>query len=903
MSKSERIDSHGIISIGKDNVLTGNLSTIDNGKRQLSYSQLIEKTKYYRPSFKELSKQWKAPRIKKVALPDLTIYPKEWTYLVSNEKHPHTITPEEFRKRELKDGDKIYFERGQIYNWLEYDIIVDNITVGSFGSGVDPIFYGSTSFTAATWTSETGGYYSTPLATAPLWVTKNGECARQGESAWIATTADATSTTVTADLDAYNAVESLVGVKFRHKEYNFRLSYEKTATNYNTSTNVLTVGSANIEGGQSGLPIKLYGQKQFATLEGDWWYDDANDKLWIKTVATPAGTDIRVITELYAFKFNGSSNSTVQNIDFTQYFETAINAPDAPTLTISNVDIHDNRSNGLMLYGNNTTFTLDNFSITRCGLNAIHLGAVSSGDITEGTITEIGMQDNIGWPFDTYWIKTGGTAICCFWDSGETVTQPTDVDVTNVVMSDLGYIGVLWIGDNHSCTECVAHDFCLNWNDGAGFYSIHRNTLGTSTKNITYTRCHSYNGYGSIEGITGSAISFRHASGLYVDNGCELITINECVFYNNNDYGILANWDTQKTTITNCILFGNVNSQITYKEDTDALDSPVFPNNDGNILTGNLVVASDLSYCVEAISRNGNANYNPFSDSGDSDNNTYVRPYGTAINASRISNTGTQTPYTIATWRTHISDDAASTERYESTYLYKNPLKTRAEEVRIATNETGSPISVNASGYHSVTGAALGSSESIPAWGALVYLVDTWPTPDYLYDTFTAADGTNIAGRSPAVGPIPAIATGVHTITSNEMVSNATGGVVTWAIGQSNIDFTVRTRSSNISSGGIGTYFRRVDDNNRFVISFTTSTITLFEFNASGSATNTWSAVGTFVNNAIYFISVRANGTSVKIWVNGQLYIDITTSYTTAGQVGFLGQQVRATEYILAESI
>jgi hypothetical protein len=865
---------------------------------------------YSIPSFKELSKKWEAPRIRiKKLLPDLTIYPSRWTYLVSNEKRPHTITLEEFRKKKLKAGDKVYFERGQIYNWAEYDVITDDNTFGSFGSGADPIFYGSDSYIAATWTSETGGYYSTPLATAPLWVAINGECARQGETDWIPTITNSTSNTIAgapATLNAFNSVMLLANnTKLRMKEFFFRLSYEHLVTGYNTGTGLMNIGAGGVVGGVQGMPFKLYGQKQFATLEGDWWYDDPNNKLWIKTVATPSGTDIRVITENYAFKVNGASNATFENIDFTQYYNTAIDAPDAPNITVNNVDVHDNRTNAFMFYGNNTTFTLSNFALERIGLNAIHIGAVSGGSITDGTIEHTGKQDNIGWPHDTYWIKTGGVPICCFWDSGESVTQPDNVDIDSVVMSNAGYIGVLFIGDNHSATECIVHDFCEKWNDGGGFYTIHRNTLGTSTKNITFTRCHAYNGIGSIEGITPDALLFSHAEGFYIDNGSELVTIDECVAYNNSEFGILCNWDTQKTTITDCIVYGNLNSGVCFREDTAGGSSPVFPNNDGNIFTGNIITASDLNYCVEIISFNGSTTYNPFSDSGDSDNNKYVRPYGSSVNASRSTQLGTQTPYAIAAWRTRIADDASSTERYESTYRYKNPLKTRAEEVRIATNETSSTTTFNGTGYHSITGSALGSSENIAAFSAVVYLVDTWPVPDYLFDDFVAANGTAIAGRTPPVGPIPVIDAGTHTIQSQEMVSSV-GGVVNWDIAQSNFDFTVRTRCTTTLAGsgsGLGTYFRRVNDNNRMVISFSTTSITLYEFNNSASVTNTWVVSRTFGNNDTYFISVRANGTSVKIWVNNILQIDITTSYTTAGKVGILGATGRATDYVLAESL
>lgn len=902
--------NRGIISLGKNNKERGNTVIVDGNVitkgKKLSYEQLTGLTKTYRPPFKELSKKWKAPKFKRIALPDTTIYPKSWTYLVSNEKHPHTITLKQFRKRKLKEGDKIYFERGQVYNFAEYDVPASHLLFGAFGTGADPLFFGS--INQPSWSAEADGYYSSPLATAPKWVTINDRCARQGETGWLRTLADSTSSTVTgvtAILNGYNTIEALANnAKLRQKEFNFRLSYEHLVTGYNTGTGVLTIGAGGVFAAVAGMPFKLYGQKQFATNEGDWWYDDVNNELWIKSALSP--TNVRVITEDYAFNTGSRTNITIENIDFTQYFESAIECPDSPNVTISGVAIHDNRQNALMFYGNNTTFTLSDFSLERIGLNGVHIGAVSSGSLTDGFIDEIGLQDNIGWPVNTYWQKTGGTGVCCFWDSGQSIRQPDSVDMEDVNMSNLGYIGVLWIGDDHSATECVVHDFCLKWNDGAGFYSVHRIDRGTSTKNITYTRVVAYNGHGNNEGITGSALTPLHASGLYVDNGSELVTVNESIFYDNTDFGILCNWDTRKTTITNCTVFGNGNSQVRYTQDDDPARSPVFRFNFGNVLTGNIIVAADISYAVEVADFNGDASYNPFATGGNSNNNAYVRPYAgnffpaipQYINARRTSNTGPQTGYNLAQWQVQTAGDAGSTERYETGLNYRGPVQNRANTVRIAVNPTGSPIVFDASGYFSITGAALTASENIPAWGALVYIAHSQTTPDQLYDTFTAPNGTAIAGRAPAVGPIPTIAAGTHEILNGEMTSSVNGAVY-WDIGESDVDFTIKTRGQ--ISGGLNSYFRWIDNSNRFVISITASSIRLSEFNASATATNIWELLSgiTFISSVPpYHFTVRAVGNSVKVWVDGRLIFDVTVGHLTAGAVGLLGNVNRQTDYV-----
>src|SRR5688572_14178015 len=187
-------------------------------------------------SFKTLSRKRTPINLRqRKLLPDTTLYPSDWTYLVSNEKRPHTITYEEFKKIKIKEGDKIYFERGQIYNFVGLDLTVNNTIWGEYGAGVKPKMRGGTALTS--WTSEAGGYYSTPLATAPKWVSIAGEMARQGQSTFIPVTANpggADRTFSSATLNAFNTIEALTTAKARFtKEFNFRTSFEYTISSYN----------------------------------------------------------------------------------------------------------------------------------------------------------------------------------------------------------------------------------------------------------------------------------------------------------------------------------------------------------------------------------------------------------------------------------------------------------------------------------------------------------------------------------------------------------------------------------------------------------------------------------------------------------------------------------------------
>jgi hypothetical protein len=807
----------------------------------------------------------------------------------------------DFEALSLSPGDRVYFKRADTFEFGGKTVSVNNVSFGAFGSGADPIIVGSTSLSAATWTSETGGYYSTPLGAEPKWVFKDGVASRQGESAWITMTATATATTLTAaaaTLNAFNTVESLVGAKVRYKEFNFRLSYEHTITGYNTGTGVITVGAGGMVGGEIGMPLKLYGQKQFATLEGDWWWDSANSKLWIKTTATPSGTDIRVSTEDRAFLISDGVNGTsFSGLEFKHYYQEAIKGVDTD-VTITDCSIHDIRTNGVYLTGNGLVTITDN-TIYNCGLNGLSLGAVHDFEISGNTIYDAGTQANIGWPIDTGWLKSGGCAIAFAWNSALSGVNrtPNDGLIELNTLHTLGYMGILIMGDGHVINKNHVYNFCTKWNDGGGIYSIHRASLGSSTKNITISNNIVHGAVGNTDGIGAGSSTTINGEGIYVDNGCELITVTTNTIYDCSQYGLLLNWDTRKSTVTNNLIYDCRQTPLTFRQDTDPGDSPVFTNNDGNVCTGNILSANYSEYCIEVINYNGSTTYNPFSNSGSCDNNYYIKPYYSAnIAATRSTNaSSTPTEYNLAGWQTRISADASSVARV-SLYNYVNPLNTV-----FVTNPTNATVNVNpGSGYLDVANASLGSFDLGP-FESKFYRVSS-ETYTLLQDDFTAANGTNISGRTPPVGPQPVIAAGTHEIQSNKVRCTATGGRVTWDLGAADAVFVISQQATN-TSDGFNVYLRRTDDSNRMIITFTSTVLTFYQ-QLAGSLVAKATASVPITSGTVYHIAAVADGGNVKIYINNVLKINTAVELLTGTAFGYLGtvfaSTAKETDYVVA---
>lgn len=888
-------------------------------------------------AYKELVKaREKAKNFKRVSFKDRVLKfrrskpnPRIGGYFVSPKGSPNNsglrfdeaIDQETFSKIELKDWDKVYFERGYIYNNFTRTVTTLNNTFGSFGSGADPKFYGSDSLVAATWTSETGGYYSTPLATAPLWVfNPAGEAARQGESDWIPVTALGGFATQrifsSAILNPFNTVEALTTAKARFKEFNFRMSFEYLITAYNTGTGEMTFNSS-VVGAAVGYPMKLYGQKQFATLEGDWWYDDTANELWIKTASDPTGLDWRVCTQDHGFILS-TTGTTITGLELTQYYESAIVAFRASNTSIT-ANIHDIRTDGFFTYGNNTGTISFSGTITRCGLNGINVGGVSNLSVS-GSVTSIGKQLNYPWPINTAILKTAGCALACFSDTSDPNELADNIQVTEFEASDLAYIGCLFLGTNHLAEHAHIFDGLLRFDDGGGLYSYYQNSFGgTGTSGNVFRSCIVHDMVGSSEGIA-NYTQTSVASAIYLDNGSNDTEIDSCTLSECPWAGVFCNWNTEEAYIHDCTIANNGFAQVVYYEQPEVALSPNFLNNYKNVLEDNVLVCGVNSLCVCTASdgAGANANYNPFT-TGNSDRNTYVvlnqlptsptnpvaisavgKHESSAINFRLSSAAATFTLLTLASWQSRYSDDAASTS--QGYYLDNSGPGTAAEDaVVILKNPTSSvdnqtlPTGI----YNDLAGATLNSS-NVPAWGSTVAVIK--PTYYYLMDNFLGTAGSSITGRVPKIGNTANVLSGTNTINAgNELVSSV-NGYITWNLGVSDYIFDYIRYCTNISDL-MRTDVRLLDNTtsttNRILIEFTGTNLRVRE-DSGGGLTQIANPAFVHAINTPYRIRVMCNGSNLQVFVNGVSYVNVTTTVTTGAWAGIFSATTSNTSFLTA---
>lgn len=821
------------------------------------------------------------------------------------EENPYSPAEFETALATMDAGERVGFKRGDTFEMGELSVPQNGMSFKAYGSGADPIILGSTSLSAATWTSETGGYYSTPLASAPKWVFKDGVAARYGESDWIAITSAPSSTSRGADtatLNAFNSVQSLVGAKMRVKEYKWRISYEHNISAYNDSTGVITTTETFV-GAAVNQPFRLSGQKQFATLEGDWWWDSANGKLWIKTSSTPSGTDIRVTYLDEAFSIDTKTGTTFSGLEFKHYYRTAIDVKHGSNTTITNCLINHIRTNGLWIYGNSTGITVSNTEITRCGLNGVFMGAINTSNFTDLDIHDIGEESNHGWPLDTQFRKHSGVGISVTDESGEANTIPSNITVSGCDLYNLGYQGIGPYGSNWLIENCHIYNYSRKLDDAGGIHTFWSSALGGTETTGTIQNCIIHDGIGNGDGIASYNASEKVVAGIYIDNGSNGWVIDNVTVYNNPYAGVFCNFNSEETTLTDSLISGNGGTsgrQIIMVETPDVTNSPTYLNNYKNIITGNTIVCNEEGQVAIVSLSNGSgadANYNPFSNGGSCDNNYFVKPYkisGSKLFGHSTTSYYTYTNLTFAQWQSRNSVDASSTLKG----FYLDQITNDAlDAIALHTNTTNSEVIEDLTdGYYTDAASADVNSLTIPAYSGRVAFIKS--SYYHLMDGFTAANGTSISGRAPTIGNTPSIISGTHTIQSNRMSSSGSDGLVLWGVGTPNYVFEADFIVTG-TTAGLRVDLRYVD-----TIPSTTTRLIFDHVDASdiirlrdfvgGAVANTWTAAYVMTTGTKR-VKIIMNSGSVKVYIDSVLYIDETTTVTTGNYLAVLGQLTQQT--------
>lgn len=812
-------------------------------------------------------------------------------FYVSSAGSGSSLTASEFEALypSIPVGSSIYFNRGDTFD-LSLDV-TKPLVFDAYGSGDAPIIRTSVDISGQTWTEESTGLWYTTMSQTPYGVVLEGVRGTQAQTSFINIQARPSTTQITgpsATLDALNTTESLVGADIVAKEFSFRPTFRRQITNYGVGTGVLTFNAQfqNNNAPASGYGFKLLNLKSFVANDRDWAYYSSTNRLYVKSATSPALRTVRAIVNDYGFNLSdGVDNIQIKNLQIIHTRLAGIYSSSNDNLVISGCTVRQSQLNGIHLIGNSSNVFVDNNTIYTCNGNGIHIGGITQSIISNNHIYDIGLQTGISIPYYPDVFRSVGCGIHSRWDITTTPSVMTDVVIEHNNVHDVGYIGIAFVG-NPIVRENRVDNFCLKWNDGGGIYCIDR-PYGTGhfTSNALVYKNTVTNGIGNLDGII--AESTLHAEGIYVDNGCSYITIDNNHVKGMSDYGIMANFDTSFTTVTDNKVSNCVTAAVSFREDTSFDYGPynpdweiTFVNNVGNVCTGNTLVANNTSQvCIEARSFNSSSSYNPFSSGGNCDSNMYISPYRANI-ARHFA--GTETLYTLAGWQTKISDDALSTALVN--YLLFVNAMSAAVDILHNMNPTNASVNDTPGSNYMKVDKTQAGTESIPAYSSIIY------TAKYIVeDTFTGSS-VGIASHSPEIGGSYTEQAGTLTINGSGRLVASVAGACTQDAGNKNVTVTTVGRVTT-TNNVIAIMLRYTDENNYIMVQLSingaSSQVRLINRVGGSNTTLSTANPGVLAANTDYILKVKVVNSEMWVHMNNVLFINSSSgAWTTNNATG-----------------
>lgn len=778
-------------------------------------------------------------------------------------------------------GSTIYFNKGETFAY-QFDLDRGNIKFDSYGSGDKPIITGSDDIGSLSWTLDSGDIYYCTMASEPKAVFVNGKEVKMAETAWISILGRPTQLTFNAlatTMDALDGVEALEGSYIVCKEWPFRPTYRRTVTNYVTGSpnGTLTVDAApntDAAGATTGMPFKLLNKKSFITEVGEWMWDDATDRLYIKTSgSSPAGTDIRISTRDYGIVMSpSSSNISISNLYFEHQFLEGVYSTHNHRPSVNACDFKDLRTNAASFTGNGVQATVTNSTFERISNNAIHIGSIIGGNFSNNTFDSLGTQSGVSIPQYSYF-RSVGCGIHMRWDDTGTIWVPQDIVVRDNVFTDIGYIPIVNTGIGNLVEGNYINGYDLTWNDGGGIYSTNVYGVlygnGSDTRDCIIQDNLVMNGLlrsRTLEGITGIPTQIH---GIYVDNNCSDITVQNNWVENIASAGILINNSTDNCYVGYNTVVDFEQYGIWFRRENDAPDATnLYPNSYGHTMVFNKIASLTSTAEQLGISEyDAGASYNPFANGGACDNNRYINPY--SLNMMAYGNdVDPNTTYTFAGWQALYSLDASATTDMPG-HLYVNAAKA-AIDVVTQTNITGSPTTLTPSSeyyYLDETGTHQTSVTVQPTSGRLMTRQYFPIVTTLLDDTFTGGAG-NLTGHTPDVGTW-VIQSGTFALDGSGYLTSSVAGNITASGGAyKNVEIEITGQVS--ATGGLNPIGRWISGTDRVAGQlFIDSGGLDYGRIINDASTIEQLQLVTYSLNTDYTIKYRVENGTVTIWLGG----------------------------------
>ena len=445
-------------------------------------------------------------------------------------------------------NDNVLFNRG---NTFYGGIIVNgsNINYGAYGSGAKPIITGLS--TVSGWVSLGGNIWEAPVTNVKNGVNlvvRNGTIQQVGRypntdaanGGYLTYTA-ATNTSITGS--AQSSTTNWAGAEVAIRASRWEILRKQVASH---SGGVVSFATNPV------IPRVNYGyffQRDSRTLDldGEWWHDAINNKLRMYFGNnSPASYNIQIATVDTLFRCQGLSYITISDISFNGSNKGAIMINGGVGITTKNCDVNNSGAQAITAMSAKDV-TVDNCTAINNLGSGIRLYSTSAGPINLAvkncTVTNTAYIAGM----ETSNEGNQGVGILCI--GGD------NIQVLNNSISNSGYNGIAWQGNNAYIKYNLVNGFNLVRDDGGGIYTWEGNgSILTVRTNRNLISNIVLNGIGNNQGT--NDLKSTSTKGLYFDLGTANVIADSNTIAYVRGSAIHGN-NNATITIRNNTFFGN----------------------------------------------------------------------------------------------------------------------------------------------------------------------------------------------------------------------------------------------------------------------------------------------------------------------------------------------------------
>lgn len=541
----------------------------------------------------------------------------------------------------LNPGDQVLFQRGGVYRGKltisDSGVSGNPMVVGAYGTGADPVITGSVAVTG--WTVYSGNIWQATVSQDVKYVYFNGalqNLARFPNTGWLRTDNAASTSTVDAALTQGSGYFTGATMVLRTTNW----SYDTARVTAHTGTTLTHTSTGNTMGAQQ-WGYFLRNKLSLLDAAGEWFYDQASDKLyiWCPSNANPNSNLVEAaVLDNGIYMGWQRNNWRIQNIQFRHHTDASLRMSGTYNVEVANCSFSDTYQT-IRSTGSQQNF--HHLTITRTYGTAVML-LDNNSTFTNSTITDVALQPGLGesnWGY--FGIRSTGTGMV-FSDN---------------VVSNVGYIGMV-IEQNALIERNVVTQPLAILNDGGGIAID--NADGLIMRNNLVM-----NMVGNTESVAPEHTSFFPiCHGIYFGN----ISIKNTLI--------------EKNTVANCASSGihvdhtmvstgnQIKDNVLYNNGVQ-LSISDYSNYNGPGATApyhvpafNTVYSGNTMYCLTkdqlCMSQLHVYNANSWVDYGAFSNNYYYNPFNELSIEQFNTSGGVRKFYTLERWQTERAEDATS---------------------------------------------------------------------------------------------------------------------------------------------------------------------------------------------------------------------------------------------------